>query len=142
MRVAIVLISSDGYYLGEKGQLPKRPDFDKQLITSLATDKVVLCSENTYETIPPSIKKVAKKITTDRSELWDVNFGIKTYNINSDVFIVVNSTEPLNGGKEFKLDRITENYNKQFSFGQVDIYVNKLVIGANARTELFEQLLG
>jgi hypothetical protein len=122
MRVAIVLISKDGFYLGENGELPKRPSFDKELITSLAKDKIVLCSENTKNTIPPSIKKVAKAITTDPNDDWEINFGIKTYNEDNDIFIIVNSEENLNSGKEFKLSRIKDKYTEFMSFGQVDIY--------------------
>ena len=122
MKIAVVLISRDGYYLGENGELPFRPSFDKELITFLATDKVVLCSENTEKTIPPSIRKVAKAITTDPTDDWDTNFGINTFSEDSDYFVVVNSISDLGGGKEFKLSRITDKYTLAVQFGPVDIY--------------------
>jgi len=110
MKIAIVLLSKDGYYLGPNGELPKRPSWDKEFITLLAEGKTVLCSENTFKTLPPSIKKVAAGITTNPEDDWQVNFGIKTYNEISDYFLIITSTEDLDGGKKFDMSRIRENY--------------------------------
>ena len=125
MKIAIVLLSRDGYYLGPNGELPHRPIFDKELITFLASGKKVLCSENTMKTIPPSIRKVAKSITTDPMSDWDVNFGIKTYNEIGDYFIVVKSESDLGGGKKFDMSRITDHYVECISLFSINVYVNK-----------------
>lgn len=109
-KVGIVLISKDGFYLGEQGQLPKRPPFDKELITYIAKDKLVLCSPNTEPTLPPSIKKVARGITTDINSDWEVNFGIKSFSEKCDYFIVVVSDTNLEEGKKFTIDRLIKMY--------------------------------
>jgi hypothetical protein len=109
-KIGIVLLSKDGYYIGDKGQLPARPPFDKELITHLAEGEVVLCSENTYKTIPPSIKKVVKDLTTDVDSDWTVNFGIQTFREKCDIFYIIHSKEDLGGGKLFNLERIKDMY--------------------------------
>jgi hypothetical protein len=112
-KVGVVLISKDGFYLGEKGQLPSRPSFDKEFITYLATDKKILCSENTITTIPPSIKKVCTGLTTDINSDWEVNFGINTFKEKCDYFIIIISSENLGGGKKFNIDRMDDLYTKK-----------------------------
>lgn len=108
--VGIVLISKDEFYISDDGKLPKRPPFDKELITKLATDNIVLCSENTFPTIPPSIRKVVKELTTDINSNWNVNFGINTFKEKTDYFILVKSNTDLGSGKTFNVDRLATNY--------------------------------
>ncbi len=111
IKIGIILISKDGYYVGDKGQLPKRPSFDKELITYLATNEVVLCSENTFKDIPPSIRKVVKDLTTDKDADWTVNFGISTFKEKCDIFYIIHSNENLDNGKYFNIDRLKKMYN-------------------------------
>ncbi len=111
MKVGIILLSKDSYYISNDGKLPKRPVFDKELITYLATNEVVLCSENTYGTIPPSIRKVVKDLTTDKDSEWTVNFGISTFKEKCDIFYIIHSNENLDNGKYFNTDRLKKMYN-------------------------------
>lgn len=108
--VGIVLLSNDWYYISEEGKLPKRPSFDKELITEIARNKIILCSPNTHSTLPPSIKKSCLAITNNPESKWDVNFGIKTFSEQCDVFIVIKSKEDLKTGKLFNFERIINLY--------------------------------
>ena len=113
MKTGIILLSKAGYYVGDKGQLPARPPFDKELITHLAEGEVVLCSENTFKDIPPSIRKVVKELTTDKDADWTVNFGINTFKEKCDIFYIIHSNENLNGGKYFNIERLQKMYNDE-----------------------------
>ena len=52
--IATLLLTKDDQYLIE-GRLPKRPDFDKELLAGLA--KGLTVSASGYKMLPPSMKK-------------------------------------------------------------------------------------
>lgn len=122
MTVSVVLLSSNNVYVGDNGELPERPSFDKLLITALAKDRLVLCSRATLNTLPPSIIQAAAGLTTDHRDPWDVNFGIETFNALSDVFIIVRSAKVLKG-KEFKLERLYQNYNLIYKNNELELWM-------------------
>lgn len=127
MNVGVVLISKDGFYLGPNGELPKRPAWDKSFITALATDRLVLCSTNTWPVLPPSIVRGAKRICHDRGAVelpYDVNFGIATFSSHPpDMLLVVHSLSNLEGGDIFDLTRLDKLYSKFSVSEELTIYV-------------------
>jgi len=114
-KIGIVLCSKDWFYISENGSLPQRPSFDKELITRLAEDKIILCSPNTHKTLPKSIRNAALGITTNTSAPWEVNFGIDTFKEQCDAFILVRSRESLRNGKKFNFDRLCEQYSDGYT---------------------------
>lgn len=119
MTQGIVLLSQDGFYLGELGQLPTRPVWDKEFITMLIKGKRVLCSQNTLKDLPKSLLSVAY-FTVDPKMDYDINFGIDTFKTGKpDQLIVVRSKQDLVAGKEFNLDGWTAVYKSK----DLEIYV-------------------
>ena len=101
MKVGIILLSPDGFYLDADGFLPKRPDFDKELLVALCKGQDYICSENTFKTLP---KSITENGTRCAKEDYDVNLGIKTLHIMPPhLLIVVRSAQRLNDGKYFNL---------------------------------------
>lgn len=108
--IGIVLISTDGYYVGPNGELPKRPWFDKGLLLALCKGMNVLCSPNTKNDLPNSVIKVANTVN---SPIWqaDVNLGISTFRSTPpDIMLVVRGTDNLNKGKKFDMQWLNDNY--------------------------------
>lgn len=119
MTQGIVLLSQDGFYLGELGQLPTRPAWDKEFITMLIKGKRVLCSQNTLKDLPKSLLSVAY-FTVDPKMDYDINFGIDTFKTGKpDQLIVVRSKQDLVAGKEFDLTGWTPVYKSK----EMEIYV-------------------
>ena len=101
MKVGIILLSPDGFYLDADGFLPKRPDFDKELLVELCRGQDYICSENTMSTLPKSITENATRCA---KEDYDINLGIKTLHIMPPhLLIIVRSDKRLNDGKYFDL---------------------------------------
>jgi len=123
MRIGTILLSQDNYYLSGDGNLPERYSWDKPFITTMAKDKIILASENTAKMIPPSIRKVCKSITTDINDDWDVNYGIKTFNEDMDMFFIVRSPEYLKEGKYFDINRIKDKYNLLLKLNEIEIWI-------------------
>lgn len=107
----VILLDQDNKYVYSDGSLPKRPEWDKQFLTDLIRGALVLCSENTFKTIPKSMLKVATFTTNIFADV-DINFGIKTFGqMPPDLMIVVRGPEKSNKeGKTFRMN----NYNKIF----------------------------
>jgi len=102
MTLGVVLLSKNNKYIGEQGQLPARPSWDKDFITRLIKGKRVLCSKETLNSLPKSILKSAYFTTSCEAE-YDINFGIDTFKQKPDLLIVVRSNDDLDGGYEFRL---------------------------------------
>ena len=120
MSIGIVLISSDGYYLGPDGQLPARHAWDKSFLTSLAKGQDILCSPNTANTLPPSIVKVASSIHIEPREPHTLNFGISSFTTEPKLFILVKAHEQLGGGKKFR--RFFASYYNLLSNEDIEIW--------------------
>ena len=106
MTIGTVLLSKDNFYIGTKGELPARPDWDKDFITNLIKGRKVLCSKNTLVDLPKSILDSAY-FTTNPTLEHDINFGISSFKYKPDILIVVRSNENLNAGKLFRLNDYT-----------------------------------
>jgi len=123
--ISTVLISKDEFYLWNNWELPSRPEGDKQYITNLIKDKVVLTSKATLDSLPNSIIKKAKEIHTDEDKDFDINFWIWTFKKLSDMFIIIKSTENLGWGKKFKMEYINENYNLIMDINNIQMFLKK-----------------
>jgi hypothetical protein len=133
MSVGIVLLSNDNYYLGKVGELPSpRPEWDKKLLLNLCKDKICICSQNTYESLPKSLFDISKGIYVagNGNINYDVNLGINTFKTQKpEVLYIVRTGEDLGGGKEFRMSDILENYVKcdsVYNKHNIEIYVKKL----------------
>jgi len=108
--IGVVLLSADGYYVGENGQLPARPWFDKNLLLAIVKGNVCLASPNTLAGLPKSILAAAKEVTTEAKDVT-VNLGIATFRSNPpDLLLVVRSEYFLGKGKRFDLTWLTATY--------------------------------
>ena len=102
MKVGIVVLSKDNIYLDCNGALPRRPKFDKQLLTELSKGQKIVAGPNTMRTLPPSIIDNAEVVAWE--EDYDVNLGIITMKINPPhLLIVVRNRALLVRGKKFDL---------------------------------------
>lgn len=111
MTQGVVLLSADGFYLSNSGELPLRPDWDKTFITELIRDKLVLCSFETLKDLPSSMFAIAS-FTTNPNAKYDINFGIDTFKTaRPEQLLVVRSRQTLGDGKKFNL-RIWKNIYK------------------------------
>jgi hypothetical protein len=125
MSLSVVLLSSDGFYVGPNDELPVRPEFDKDLLTALARGSQILCSKATLLQLPKSFKRISKTITTNPSDSWNLNFGIATFTALSDVFLIIHSQEPLRDGKKFKIDWLKANYTNKYTSPEISIWLLK-----------------
>lgn len=122
MQVGICLVSKDGYYLREDGSLPIRPSWDKKFLVDLVTGMTTICSQNTFNTLPPSIVETQPYIYIPyedfRLELpyQDINLGIATFKEEPELMFIVRSKYEANGGKLLRLD----NYTKIIDFTKDD----------------------
>lgn len=102
MQIGICLLSKDGYYLRDDGSLPVRPSWDKKFLVDLTTDLVCTCSENTFDTLPVSIKSNAN-IYVDNFTA-SVNLGIATFEYRPELMFIVRSKYEAGSGKLLRLD--------------------------------------
>lgn len=91
MKLSSLLLSADSYYFSEECGLPFRPEWDKQFLKYICEGSNVLCSENTIQTIPKSIRNRCNSLTTDTTKEWNVNLGVASFNEKSDLFIIIDS---------------------------------------------------
>ena len=99
MIVSTILLTREDVYVGSKGELPHgRPDFDKELLTTLCKGQVV--SLSAYEMLPPSIRRIV-----DVTDQIEPTIGITIPEINglTDLLIVVRASGHTKGAK-FRFD--------------------------------------
>lgn len=121
MTIGLILVSKNGKYLSNDGSLPVRPDWDKSFITDMIRNKIVLCSENTLKTIPPSMKKAASRWTTNMEEPYDINFGINTFKQTPDLLIMTVSKEEIKEGPDFR----TDSFKEILDLGEIKFFTAK-----------------
>ena len=97
MRVGTILLTKSNKYVDASGNLPKRPKFDKELLTSLVAKEGKVTEEG-YNMLPLSIQKQ----TIVNNHDW-MPITIKEL-AKADLLIVSRSTEDFEGGKVFRLD--------------------------------------
>ena len=116
MKVGIMLLSQDNMYVDKNGKLPKRPKFDKELLTALVKGQMFTCSENTFEDLPDSILKNA---FYTRGRDYDINLGVATFRNAPHLLIVTRSEEYLQGGKHFSL----KGYKRYFEGNGLELWI-------------------
>jgi len=115
MITGLILLSQDNCYLDAFGNLPRRPRWDKKLLTELV--KVNTITKNGYDLLPDSIKKVAR-ITHGEPQLA---LTIQELNALPDILMVVRSRYCNPDGKVFRMD----NYEAIFKEERFEIWKRK-----------------
>ena len=123
MTLGILLLSSDGFYVDEEGNLPQRTLWDKQFLLDLCRDRKVIASDSTIGHLPKSLLDVCKSVDNSARPFgYDINLGIETYNMyDTDILLITRSAEPLHKGKIFKLD----DYDFILKQGDLEIWILK-----------------
>jgi len=96
MIVGTILLTKNNFYTNAAGELPKRPKFDKELLSGLIKGHRV--SDEGYGLLPLSMQKL---VTV--SEELDMPITIPEL-AKAELLIVVRSLEELTIGKVFRLD--------------------------------------
>ena len=99
MIVSCILLSPDNVYVDQFDSLPDRPDFDKELLTTLCRNMVV--SSKGYEMLPPSIRAL---VIENPSREPEIGITIDEIDALTDLLIVVRSKTRIDG-RRFRLDR-------------------------------------
>jgi len=97
MITGLILLSKDDKYLDGFGNLPARPQWDKDLLTELVRLNTI--TEAGYNLLPPSIRKVAHIAHMEPQ----LAITIEELNALPDILMVVRSQNVLPGGKTFRL---------------------------------------
>lgn len=114
MKVGTILLSKNNKYLSASGLLPKRPKYDKQLLTELLAynGKVSSCG---YNLLPNSIKAL---VTIDNNNYTPIT--IKEL-ATCELLIVSKSKEKIKDGKTFRL----KNFNRLIKTKKVDLWIKE-----------------
>lgn len=89
--IGLVLLDQINRYM-VNGEIPKRPDFDKEFLLNMVKNKLCLASENTIKDLPKSITNSCLDITENGYLNWEVNLGIKTFKeFPPDIFFISRS---------------------------------------------------
>jgi len=99
MKVGTILLTKSNKYVDAEGNLPKRPNFDKELLRGLVSGKRV--SGYSYLMLPPSIQKLCYCKEFGSEEYFPIS--VKEL-AEAELLIVSRSQEDFEGGKEFRLD--------------------------------------
>jgi len=116
--ITTLLLTKNDQYLIE-GRLPKRPDFDKDLLAGLA--KGLTVSKKGYDMLPNSIKK---EVHCPIGISKEPNFPITIPEISglADILLVVRSLEI--GGSDSKVFRF-DNFELLLKQRDIEIYMRK-----------------
>ncbi len=115
MKVGIILLSQNDMYVDSEGNLPTRPDFDKELLVALCKGQKFTCGTNTIWTLPPSIMDNAYY---DRN--YDINLGIITLVQDPPHLLLVSrSDDYMIDGKSFSL----KSYKRYFESEYFELWI-------------------
>ena len=96
--IGTILLTKTNVYVKEDKSLPKRPDFDKGLLTAVLKGQTV--SMKAWQLLPPSMQKTVKV-----SDIADSTMPVTIRELaQADILIVVRSKERCKG-KKFRLDK-------------------------------------
>lgn len=119
--VNTILLSKNGCYVDNNGKLPKRPSFDKELLSAFCQDQTV--SHNGYLGLPPSMRKKVKVPSDLMTRKCEITMAVTIPEISelSGVLLVIRSTEDIQDGKQFRLDK----FKCLVKNGELEIWVKK-----------------
>lgn len=101
MRVGTILLTKSNKYVDAEGNLPKRPKFDKTLLSEILKISKRVSSVG-YDMLPPSIQRHVV-VTGDDANTDYTPVTIKEL-AKAELLIVSRSPEDFENGKEFRLD--------------------------------------
>lgn len=130
--IGLVLLDQINRYM-VNGEIPKRPDFDKEFLLNIVKSRVCLASENTIKDLPKSVTNSCLEITENGYLNWTVNLGIKTFKeFPPDIFFISRSPIKLtsvairyNKDKYFDIDWLNNLYNIVISHHNLEIWLRK-----------------
>lgn len=129
--IGLVLLDQINRYM-VNGEIPKRPDFDKEFLLNMVKNKLCLASENTIKDLPKSITNSCLEITENGYLNWEVNLGIKTFKeFPPDIFFI--SRSPMyevnpslyEQDKFFDMSWVETIYNRVISHHNLEIWIRK-----------------
>lgn len=112
--VGTILLDKHNHYVDNMGNLPVRPDGDKELLAKLLTHKVV--STDGYYMLPKSLQELT---ITWRGSMIDVPITIPEL-AEASILIVHRSPIEIEVGKKFRLGQF-----KQIGSGNPEIWIKK-----------------
>ena len=119
MKVGIILLSQDNYYLDKNSQLPPRPKFDKKLLVALCKGQRAVMGPNTRYSLPKSILSEVKEVPWE--DEYDINLGIVPLEINPPHLLLVSRSERyLHSGKHFSL----KDYKRLYDSDDFEIWIH------------------
>ena len=122
MKVGIILLSRNNYYVDTFGNLPCRPNFDKELLLALCKGQRAVVGPNTRKALPNSISNIIKEVPWEDD--YDINLGIVPLQVNPPhLLIVVRSDAFLLGGKRFDL----LDYEGYFISQDLELWIKKSI---------------
>ena len=115
MVTATILLDPNDNYIDWDGNLPKRPHYDKELLTALISMNSV--SSDGYSTLPNSMQELCKLAHCEPS----LPITIPEIDGLTDLLIVSRSVDKVQGGKRFRMD----NFKHIASGGRIELWVRK-----------------
>ena len=118
MVVSSILLSRNGCYVDEDGNLPPRPSFDKAFLAALVRGQHI--SDSAYLMLPSSMRDTTFSATNAGVEP-EIGITIPEIAGLTDLLIVVRNSQNLSSGKKFRLDA----FDLIVSFEHIEIYRRK-----------------
>jgi hypothetical protein len=133
--IGLILLTPDNKYIID-GKIPPRPKDDKHILTGICENAHIICSENTADTLPYSIRNAAKGIYVNPQDIADllpttepvVNLGISTFRTYPPSMLIVVRSKPATGKKwrKFDLSGYRHHLTSFTSINtQIDFYIPK-----------------
>ena len=111
----ILLLTEDNMYVDDRGNLPHRPMYDKDLLRTLVDLNTI--THRGFNLLPKSIQKVATISNVNPT----LALTIQEVDALADFLIIVRSARRVRGGKKFRLDK----FEQIAAPGQIEIWKRK-----------------
>lgn len=116
MIVSTLLLDQNNCYVNDKGELPRRPAFDKELLQTLCTGQTI--SNHAAVMLPPSILDVVGHISSGQPT---IGITIPEIDALTDLLLVTRSSCAVKEGKTFRMD----NFKLITEQGEIEIWKRK-----------------
>lgn len=114
MKVGTILLTKSNKYVDANGKLPKRPKFDKELLSAIVSKDGKVTDEG-YDILPPSIQR---KVIVNSKDFAPVTIEELA---QADLLIVSRSPEDFENGKVFRL----ENFDCLVKDRKIEIWIRR-----------------